>query len=161
MARLTGISKNLSAFLDMVAESEIGIPLLSVSDDGYNVVVGSTPAHPNLFPRYTEHPHELVHLSASLASSAAGRYQLLGKYYDAYKVSLHLPDFSPESQDKIAIQQIRECHALPDIEAGRISLAIEKCSHIWASLPGAGYGQHENKLTSLLAAYQAAGGAVV
>jgi len=35
---------------------------------------------------------------------------------------------------------------------------VIQCARIWASLPGAGYGQHENKLNDLQAAYEAAGG---
>ncbi|TPQ32162.1 glycoside hydrolase, partial [Burkholderia ubonensis] len=34
--------KNRVAFLDTVAVSEIGAALLAKSDDGYNVLVGST-----------------------------------------------------------------------------------------------------------------------
>jgi len=45
-----------------------------------------------------------------------------------------------------------------DVHAGRIQSAIEKCRNIWASLPGAGYGQHERKLDDLLAHHIAAGG---
>jgi len=39
-------------------------------------------------------------------------------------------------------------------------VAIDKCKNIWASLPGAGYGQHENSVDKLIAAYKAAGGVV-
>jgi len=73
---------------------------------------------------------------------------------------LGLPDFSPDSQDKIAIQMIKECHALSSIEEGRINEALMLCRSRWASLPGAGYGQHENKLADLEKAYVDAGGKV-
>lgn len=149
---------NQKAFLDMIAHSEIGQPLLAASDNGYNVVVGSTSAHPILFSDYSNHPHKLVKLTATLSSTAAGRYQLLARYYDVYKAQLGLPDFSPASQDKIALQQIKECKAIDDINAGRLADAVGKCAHIWASLPGAGYAQHENKLADLQAAYIKAGG---
>lgn len=149
---------NRGAFLDMIAHSEIGPCLLAVSDDGYNVCVGSTPAVPILFTSYADHPRLLVRLSATLSSTAAGRYQLLGRYFDAYKKQLELADFGHESQDRIALQQISERGALPDIDAGRIPQAIAKVKNIWASLPGAGYGQHENELSMLLDAYHRAGG---
>lgn len=152
------MTKNQRAFLDMLAHSEIGDALLSVSDNGYDVIVGSTPSRPNLFSSYAEHPNRLVKLNAHLSSTAAGRYQLLYRYYVAYKKSLNLPDFSPTSQDAIALQQIKECRALPAIEAGDFERAVALCAHIWASLPGAGYGQHENKLERLREAYLAAGG---
>ena len=36
--------------------------------------------------------------------------------------------------------------------------AIDRCSNIWASLPGAGYGQFEHKADSLIAKFKEAGG---
>ena len=54
-------------------------------------------------------------------------------------------DFSPKSQDAVALQQIKERGALPMIDRGDIRQAIDRCSNIWASLPGAGYGQFEHK----------------
>lgn len=149
---------NLEAFLEMIAVSELGRELITMSDNGYNVIVGSTPANPMLFHNYADHPRKLVQLKPGLASTAAGRYQLLARYFDAYKKLLKLPDFSPGSQDIIAAQQIRECRALSDIEAGHIAVAIGKCSHIWASLPGNTYGQHQNTIASLEDAYERAGG---
>lgn len=147
------MSPNLKAFLDMLAWSE-GTSTVLGSDNGYNVVVGG-----NLFHGYADHPRKLVAIpSLGLSSTAAGRYQLLARYFDAYKKTLGLKDFSPASQDAIAIQQIRERKALVDVESGRLSVAILKCSNIWASLPGAGYGQHERTYSSLEHAYLGAGG---
>ena len=144
-----------AAFLDMIAFSEIGPALLAVSDNGYNVLVGSTAKKPLLFSSYITHPHIL---NREMNSTAAGRYQLLYRYWVAYSRMLDLPDFSPESQDKIALEQIKEQGAMGDIAAGRIANAIDKCSNIWASFPNAGYGQHEHKASVLLAAFNAAGG---
>ena len=39
-----------------------------------------------------------------------------------------------------------------------IRQAIDRCSNIWASLPGAGYGQFEHKADSLIAKFKEAGG---
>jgi muramidase (phage lysozyme) len=151
------MADNRKAFLDMIAFSE-GTSKIPNSDNGYKVIVGSTISHPNLMTSYADHPRRLIHLNGTLASTAAGRYQLLSRYFDVYKKQLNLPDFSPASQDAIALQQIKECKALADIDAGNIQLAIIKCAHIWASLPGAGYGQHENKMAALVTAYTTAGG---
>jgi len=145
---------NRTAFLDMLAWSE-GTSTIPGSDNGYNVLVGATPAHPLLFENYADHPRIY---NPDLDSTAAGRYQLLAKYFDAYKELLKLPDFSPASQDAIALQQIKERRALVDIDAGDVKLAILKCSTIWASLPGAPYGQRQNQLSELVATYQKAGG---
>ena len=41
-----------------------------------------------------------------------------------------------------------------------IRQAIDRCSNIWASLPGAGYGQFEHKADSLIAKFKEVGGTV-
>lgn len=151
------ISKNMNAFLAMLGYSEgTDNGRQPTKNKGYDVIVGGS-----LMTSYDDHPRKLVDLpKLGIKSTAAGRYQVLAKYYDAYKKQLRLPDFSPASQDAIALQLIRECKAVDDIEAGRIADAIHKCRSRWASLPGAGYGQHEQKLDKLIAVYKAAGGAV-
>ena len=62
----------------------------------------------------------------------------------------------------MALQQIKERGALPMIDRGDIRQAIDRCSNIWASLPGAGYGQFEHKghEDSLIAKFKEAGGTV-
>ena len=146
---------NLDAFLTAIAISE-GTEF--IGDRGYNCIVGSTPAHPHLFENYADHPRIAVRFSPMLTSTAAGRYQILERFYDAYKASLGLPDFSPKSQDAIAVQMIRERHALDDVMGGRFESAVAKCTSIWASLPGNTYGQHQNTLASLQSAYTQSGG---
>lgn len=158
---MTNISTNQKAFLDMLTISELGKALLALSDDGYNVLVGSTPDAPILFGNYADHPRRLIQINSHLSSTAAGRYQLLEHWFDAYKKQLNLPDFSPSSQDAIALQQILECDAMDDIAAGRIEAAIGKCAHIWASLPGNHYGQHENAYSYLVNIFKNAGGSNV
>ncbi|TPG08332.1 glycoside hydrolase [Rhodanobacter glycinis] len=157
MPRLTSASGNVRAFLDMLAWSEIGPGLLEHSDAGYDVLVGSTPRVPLLFTSYATHPNIY---NRRTNSTAAGRYQILARYWPHYRELLKLPDFGPVSQDLYAIQQLRERKALPLIESGHITAAIAMVSNIWASLPGAGYGQHEHEVKNLLAVYKAAGGDV-
>lgn len=149
------MSPNLKAFLDTIAVSEIGPDLLALSDDGYNVCVGSTAKKPILFTDYGTHPKLRCN---ALDSDAAGRYQFMGRYWLFYKKQLGLPDFGADSQDKWAVCLIKECSALADIEAGRFDTALNKCRSRWASLPGAGYGQHENSVAALRAAFVGAGG---
>lgn len=143
---------NMQAFLDTLAYSEgTDNGRQPTKDRGYDVVVGGA-----LFSGYKDHPRKLVYLpKLGINSTAAGRYQILARFYDAYKVLLKLPDFSPASQDKIAIQLIKECKALGDIEAGRIGDALTKCKSRWASLPGAGYGQMEHKAETLISYFKA------
>lgn len=159
--RTAGLHPNVSAFLDMLAFAE---GTGNIGDDGYDVIVGSTPARPIRFRDYARHPNVIVGFryqhGASGDSTAAGRYQVLNRIAEHYIAQLRLPDFGPESQDRIALQLIRECRATDDIEAGRIDEAIYKCRSRWASLPGAGYGQHEQSLGRLRRAYVEAGGSV-
>jgi muramidase (phage lysozyme) len=153
------ISTQLKAFLDTIATSELGARLLLVSDNGFNVLVGSTPDHPRLFSSYLDHPRQLIDLPRlGIKSTAAGRYQLLARYFDPYKKQLGLSDFSPASQDAIAVQQIRERGALADIEAGNFDSAVAKCASCWASFPGSTFGQHTNDLADLRRVFVRAGG---
>lgn len=147
------ITKQQQAFLDMLAFSE-GTKDVKGSDNGYNVLVGGT-----LFTGYADHPRKLVSIpNLGIKSTAAGRYQLLARYFDAYKEQLGLPDFSPASQDAIALQQIKERGALDDIEDGDLDCAVKKCSNIWASLPGNKYGQPTRPIGELRLAFIKAGG---
>lgn len=150
MARIE-CSRNLAAFLDMLAFSE---GTIGRGDDGYDKLVnpGKT------FASYDEHPNVSIQVAPGLKSTAAGRYQFLSKHWQHYKAQLALPDFGPVSQDKWAIQLIRERRALADVEAGRIGTAIDKCRNIWASLPGAGYNQPEHSKEKLLTKFQELGG---
>jgi len=156
------MTNNEKAFLDMIAHSEIGDPLLAKSDNGYNVIVGSTASNPNLFTSYADHPRKLIALGGklNLKSTAAGRYQILARIYDYYKSFLQLPDFGKSSQDAIALHLIGERKARDPINLGQFELAVNRCATVWASLPGSLYGQHCNNIDDLKAAYLKAGGTV-
>jgi muramidase (phage lysozyme) len=142
---------NERAFLDMLAVSE---GTYGHGDNGYNVLVGG-----DLFQGYAKHPNVLVTLNkAGLKSTAAGRYQFLKRTWNSLATKLHLADFSPAAQDVAALELIAERGAADDVRSGRFAEAVAKCAPVWASLPGAGYGQRENSLKALEAAYIRAGG---
>lgn len=151
------------AMLDTIAWSENKPALLAQSDDGYNLIVGSLPGHALTFDSYADHPRHLMSFTlrsgAVIRSTAAGRYMFLARTWDGLRQALHLTDFSPANQDRGCIELLRECGALPHILQGSIPNAIEVTAAIdreratWASLPGAGYGQPENKLLDLLRVY--------
>lgn len=150
------VTPQRKAFLDALAVGEgTDNGRQQTRNRGYDVIVGGS-----LFTDYSKHPNQLVRLRPGLSSTAAGRYQLLSKYYGHYKDLLGLPDFSPESQDQIALQQISERRALADIDAGRIADAVKKCNTIWASLPGSPYGQRTESLDDFLGYFRKAGGKV-
>lgn len=146
---------NVRAFLDMIAFSEgTDNGTQRTKNCGYDVIVGGS-----LLTDYGDHPRKLVPLPRyGIKSSAAGRYQFIRKTWDDLVRALGLPDFSPESQDLAAIELIRRRGALGAVIAGDFAKAVNLCRKEWASLPGAGYGQHEQKLDRLLAAYKRAGG---
>ena len=75
-------------------------------------------------------------LNPKLKSTGADATQLLSRWWDAYRKQLGLKDFSPKSQDAVALRQIKERGALPMIDRGDIRQAIDRCNNIWASLPG-------------------------
>ena len=100
---------------------------------GYDVIVGER----KLFTDYSDHPRKLVTLNPKLKSTGAGRYQLLSRWWDACRKQLGLKDFSPKKSGRCGIAtRLRSRGALPMIDRGDIRQAIDRCSNIWASLPG-------------------------
>ena len=66
----------------------------------------------------------------------------------------------PKSQDAVALQQIKEPALLLWLI---VVISVRQSTvtfNIWASLPGAGYGQFEHKADSLIAKFKEAGGTV-
>lgn len=157
MARITAEragGQNVLAFLDMIAFTEgTDNNRQPTKDDGYDVLVGG-----KLFTSYKDHPNVLVRLNANLSSTAAGRYQILHRFWVHYKRLLNLPDFSPISQDLYAVQQLKERKAIPLLQAGRFEDAVRACNNIWASLPGSPYGQHTYQMSEAKGVYVMHGG---
>jgi muramidase (phage lysozyme) len=153
------MDNKIKACLDLIAFSEGTSTHPLTRNSGYDVIVSGVHG-PAVFTDYTKHPFEdggsvVVRTGPpELISTAAGRYQLLARYWKAYKAQLHLVDYSPDSQDAVAVQQIRERKGLDMIEAGDIAAAIAACSNIWASLPGNEYGQGGKTMATLLEKYQ-------
>lgn len=169
------MNTNRKAFLDMLAVSEGTSTSKYTKNNGYDVIViGMDGAH-ELITDFSTHPFadglrpSKVFNRKGETSSASGRYQFMKKDWAHYRDQLNLDDkalypagaFSPAAQDAWAIQLIRERSALPLIDYGDFETAVARCRNIWASLPGAGYGQHENSIAKLKAAYIKAGGQFV
>lgn len=155
--------RNVAAFLDTIAMSE-------GTDDGrqrtkclgYDVLVGG-----GLFTDFSWHPGVLVQVrkpkpdgTGGLKSTAAGRYQQLRGTWGEMAALLKLADFMPESQDLACVQLIKRRGGFELVRAGRFDEAVSACRKEWASLPGAGYGQHEQKIERLRKAYTDAGGLI-
>lgn len=146
--------KNIKAFLAMIRHAEG-----TSGANGYRTLFGG-----KLFTDFSTHPNVKVPFRNTY-STAAGAYQILYRTWLYNKTKLGLKDFSPESQDKIAIELIRAEKALDDVLAGRFATAIDKVQNIWASLPdvpggekAAGYNQNPKKLTDLQKTYTLNGG---
>lgn len=142
----------LRAFLDTVAWSEGTSLSPATKNDGYDVIVTGVDGKPEVLSSYADHPFAfgrpakvIREAPGELRSTAAGRYQILLKWWRAYKAMLNLPDFTPQSQDAVALRQLKERGAIDMILAENISEAIAESSHIWASFPGTysqGNGPH-------------------
>lgn len=165
------MNNNRKAFLDMLAVSEGTSTSKFTRLNGYDIIVVGIDGVWELITDFSTHPfangrQSKVFNKSGQVSSASGRYQFLKRDWLHYRDELRLNDknlyplgaFSPAAQDAWAIKLVAECGALPSIDAGRFNDAIYKCRKIWASLPGAGYGQHENTLDKLQRAYLSAGG---
>jgi muramidase (phage lysozyme) len=124
----------MKAFLDVIAYAEG-----TSHAKGYSALYGG-----ELFNDFSCHPRRIIikkSCNRLLGSTAAGRYQILARSWDHYASVLHIKDFSPQNQDKIAVALIRQRGALNNVLAGEFEIAIEKVSQLWASLPGAPYKQ--------------------
>ena len=157
---------NVAAFLMMIRTAEG-----TAGPDGYRTMFGY-----RLFTSWADHPRQPAQFTDAqgrrLWTSAAGAYQFMAvspipgggatrvNTWDRVRNTLGLSDFSPASQDAAAVELIREAGALDDVKAGRVDAAVSKVRGVWASLPGAGYGQPERRLSDLIAAYVGAGGAL-
>ena len=93
-------------------------------------------------------------------STAAGRYQINRRIWEDAKRTLSLPDFGAVSQDATAAWLIKDRGALGLVNTGQIAAAIERCSGIWASLPGKNNvsGQPQKTVAGLLDYYTRHGG---
>ena len=117
------INNQRKAFLDMLAWSEgTDNGRQKTRNHGYDVIVGG-----ELFADYSDHPRKLVTKPKTQINRrrTPASFPLVGC----------LPQQQPErllseSQDAVALQQIKERGALPMIDRGDIRQAIDRCSNI-------------------------------
>ncbi len=134
-------SPETRAYLDLVAWKEVGQSLnADGSPAGYrerNGVAGSK----GLMPESAIADNGK--LPASELRYNVGRYQMNGEdvkdMRDRYDKKID--DFSPESQDRIAVAKMQYRGVTQSLENGDIRGAITKGGKEWASLPGSPYGQ--------------------
>lgn len=148
---------NRDAFVDMIRFSELGQALIEASDEGYNVLVGSTAQHPILFHGYETHPHVF---NARFDSTAAGAFQIIWPTFVNLCKQKGYTDFGKDTQRAMAIDLIAGKDALASVDSGQFADAVFRCREVWASLPGGDSGQHEQHFNDLMAFYVTAGGTV-
>ena len=101
------INNQRKAFLDMLAWSEgTDNGRQKTRNHGYDVIVAG-----ELFTDYSDHPRKLVTLNPKLKSTGADATSFF-PVGGMPKKQLGLKDFSPKSQDAVALQQIKERGAL-------------------------------------------------
>lgn len=148
------LSPNMNAFLATIRCCEG-----TNGPDGYRMLFGG-----RLFDSYADHPRVRVPFvqtdGRANVSTAAGAYQLLARTWDALRARLHLPDFSPASQDACAVELIRERGATDAVNAGDLRMALDLCAPVWASLPASTYPQPKRSYAFAERAFVNAGGVV-
>ncbi|AFZ11233.1 glycoside hydrolase family 24 [Crinalium epipsammum PCC 9333] len=146
-SRLT--TPEVRAFLDVISMAETG----TIDPSSYSILVFN-----GSFSDFSTHP-KVKQCSAirgrRICSTAAGRYQIMDFNWDYLAPKLGLPDFSPESQDRMALYFIERKGAMADILAGRFEKAACKVGTVWASIPPPcnRYGQSRHKMAQLRQMY--------
>lgn len=135
-------------FLDILSRAE---GTYGKGDDGYNVAFGGSTD-----VTYDKHPQKLYSFTQTDGkknqTSAAGRYQILAKTYQGLQKKLGTGDFSPATQDKMAIELIRQNGALDNVITGDYTGAVSKLGNVWASLPSSNYAQPKRSMEELMGA---------
>lgn len=103
----------------------------------YDTIVGGR----QKMTHFKEHPNIVGLRTKDGPSTAAGRYQITGTTYRDVAPQLGITDFSPESQDKVALHLISQKGAMDDVTSGNFKGAISKLGGVWASLPSSKYLQ--------------------
>jgi muramidase (phage lysozyme) len=118
---------NVRQFLDFLGKAE---------GADYNVIVGG-----KKFDDFSKHPNVVGLRTKEGPSTAAGKYQIVKTTYDDIAPKLGITDFSPQSQDRIAVALLDRRGALDDVVSGKFDSAINKLGKEWASLPSSTYKQ--------------------
>ena len=118
---------NVQKFLDFIGKAE---------GADYDVIVGG-----KKFDDFSKHPGVVGLRTKEGPSTAAGKYQITKTTYNDFAPRLGITDFSPQSQDRIAVAIFQREKALDDIKAGDFESAINKLGGRFASLPSSKYSQ--------------------
>ena len=84
---------------------------------------------------YKTHPNKLIKKWGN-SSTAAGAYQFVFGTWNKLRIDLKLKDFSPMSQDKAAVEKIKERGGYDAVTTGNVENSNKKLKNEWSSLPG-------------------------
>lgn len=147
-------SPNVSAFLKAIALAEGG---------GYDFKYGAVKGKRNdpwRFSDFSTHPGP----GFGGKTTAAGMYQITVDTWRQHGGSMGLTDFSPKTQDLMAVEILRSIGVIEMIKAGDVARALGPAAAKWAALPmGPGLGNHYPaqpfiKYETFYQHYQSAGG---
>ena len=154
VSKATELSKNVKAFLDVIAYAE-------GTHGSYNISYGGAS-----FSGFGDHPRKWRGSpwgTPGVGSDAAGRYQFKSTSWDEARSKKGLRDFSPQNQDKAAVylierngkstlENVKNAH-----DKSRFIQALTALSHTWASFPPQRYkNQKVKKADELWAVFQKA-----
>lgn len=124
---------NVAAFLKAIAVAEGG---------GYDFKYGALRGRVNDRWRFSDmstHPGPGI----DGKSTAAGMYQITRPTWRHHAGKLGLRDFSPRTQDLIAVEILSSLGVIDAIKAGEIDAVMPKVARTWAALPkGPEEGSH-------------------
>lgn len=131
---------NLAAFLYLIRQVESG--------QDYAIMWGGS--H---FASFADHPRVMNDVNGR-RSTAAGAYQIVAGTWDTVvQPALHLPDFTPASQDAAAVYLIQRRGVMSHVLAGNFAAAVSGLRLEWEALK-------VNPLDQLASIYAGAGGAI-
>lgn len=147
---------NVQAFLKAISDAEGG---------GYDFKYGAIKGKrkdPWRFTDYSTHPGA----GCDGVTTAAGMYQINeATWQDHGEGRMGLTDFTPETQDLIAVSILRGLGVIDKIKDGDLEAGLSQASKPWAALPmGQGQAGRHNQThvtyEHFKAAYKAAGGTI-
>lgn len=138
-AKTLSADENVGTFLKFIYKAETG----KTGIDAYRTTMGGAMVpveslkggHPRISAPFTQTD------GVKNTSSAFGAGQFMPKTWDPIAAKLGITDVTPESQDKVAIQLLKQRGVYEDVKAGNFTKAINGLGKEWASLPSSTYPQ--------------------
>jgi len=137
----------------------------TIAPDGYSYLFGSSPKNNRRFTDFSTHPNQRFTFTingVTNITSAAGAYQILKKTFDTLCFKYGFKDFTPQTQDLMALALFDTRGCLKAVADGNFfdPEIMDRLNNEWASLPMAGYGQPEKSMDQVKRWYIMEGGII-